>query len=127
MENILESSPIYRQKAAAAAPRKSAKALLIWTSLAALVAPASDADEVEELVGVRVAMLIVVLRGTDVPVAIMVPLLPPTAGAVPTGIGMWVAVPFMPMVMLAVALADEEAEFELSQEASRPWTVNGPK
>lgn len=69
------------------------------------MALASDADEVEELplvaealledglpveevVGVRVAMLIVVLRGTDVPVAIMVPLLPPTAGAVPTGIGM---------------------------------------
>lgn len=46
-----------------------------------------DGLPVEEVVGVRVAMLIVVLRGTEVPLAIMVPLLPPTAGAVPMGTG----------------------------------------
>ena len=67
---------------------------------------------------VRVAMLIVVLRGSPVPVApLAVPTTPVPRGTVVD------AVPFAETVMLA----EGNADFEMEADALAPWTTKGPK
>ena len=76
---------------------------------------------VMEPVLVNEAMLIVVLRGMEVPVAMPEPI-------VPTGMVVD-AVPLAEMVLLANALelAVEETEADEAADADAPWMVKGPK
>jgi len=88
--------------------------------------PAVDEAEPE---AVRVAMLMVWLRGRAVPVPALA--VPTAVPMVPGAIGTVVeAVPLaetvLLMYMLGLAVADDE-EAELTAEATAPWTWKGPK